>query len=628
MVVLEKVNNIPNFDFKGRNSLDEKIYLTSKPTIPSPEMRVESVQVKGRDSSYTVTDGTYNDIEITVGLRTYRGAVSYEDTLNRLNEFLRTGWNYAENELVFSEYPNWKFKVKTIQPYTWQYHPPTGELITALTFICDPFKYSDTYNEVVGVTSNPVPMPPREFKFGQFTTYQARVEQNVQNITDLAKYGYTRVLTSPNVLGSYKDFLRDLDGQSLFSYQMKYTSGNYRNYIDDLYSSNYTLINPAGVTWNVVNSLRYEWHNLSTGAQAGVKFTTVAPLTAGKDYYFDGMLSGDTRGLNIIVKNPSGVEVARISNQTSLTFRAPVAGNYTVEVLNYPTINPTYMDSPRLHLASNGNTQYFPARNSTNAGLIVAFNVYDLVQNLEPNMITKAMTETQMKTTLKARNLRGIFNGWVNHQTKSTIELYQYNTATTQFNKLTQAEVSSTSSGQTFAHSEAVAFIDRLYFSGGNLWAIYCLFSTGNFDYDYAETAGKFMYVDKTSLSLGMDVQPSSSKDITNTGTADAFPYLKIYPQTGANTSKITFTGNDYAGRQVKDVVEIRNLNNVGTGQHIEMDCDFKDVIRYQENNPSASVPWTSWTIAPKFPSMKVGLNNITVENASKVEIKWRTRRI
>ncbi|MGG1179983.1 hypothetical protein ABE201_28640, partial [Bacillus mycoides] len=273
-------------------------------------------------------------------------------------------------------------------------------------------------------------------------------------------------------------------------------------------------------------------------------------------------------------------------------------------------------------------TQYYPARNSTGAGLIVAFNVFDLVANLEPNMLTKSMTESQMKTTLKARNIRGIFNGWCGHQTKSTFELHQYNTATNQFNKLTEKVVQGESGSQTFEHSEAIAFVDRLLYRNGNLWAIYCIFSNGNFDWDYTGQNGKWAYTNKASLSLGMDVQPASSKDIYIDGTADAFPFLKIWKQDGANTCKITFTGTNYNGTPYKEVVEVRNLNNVASGQHIEVDCDFKDVVRYQENNPSASVPWTSWTIAPRFPTMKVGKNNITVENASKVEIDWRTRRI
>ncbi|MGG1179826.1 hypothetical protein ABE201_27795, partial [Bacillus mycoides] len=396
MVVLNAVNNLPNFDFKGKNSLDMKVYLTSKPSIPSPEMRVESVPVKGRDSSYTITDGTYEDLDIVIGVRTYRGPVGYQDTLNALNEWLRVGWDVVENEITFSEYPQWVFKVKTIKPYTWDYNSATGELTTMLTFTCDPFKYSDTYHEVVGVTSNPVPMPPREFKFGQFSTYQARTEQNIQNITDLAKFGYDRVLTEPNILGAEKDYIRDLDGQSLFSLQMKYTSGTYRNFIDDFYSSKYSTVIPTGATFKVINSLRCRFHNLSSGAQLSIKFTTVDQLIAGTTYYFDAMASGDTRGITLIVRNASGVEVARNTNQTTITFRAAATGVHTVEFLNYPTINPTYIDSPRLHVFSNGNTQYYPARNSTGAGLIVAFNVFDLVATLEPNMLTKSMTESQM----------------------------------------------------------------------------------------------------------------------------------------------------------------------------------------------------------------------------------------
>ncbi|MGR5994481.1 hypothetical protein ACT7C9_15275 [Bacillus cereus] len=142
-------------------------------------------------------------------------------------------------------------------------------------------------------------------------------------------------------------------------------------------------------------------------------------------------------------------------------------------------------------------------------------------------------------------------------------ELHQYNTATNQYNKLAEKVVQGEVSDQTFEHSEAVAFVDRLLYRNGNLWAIYCIYSTGNFEWDYQGQNGKFAYTNKASLSLGMDVQPSSSKDIYNDGTADAFPFLKIWKQDGANTCKVTFTGTNYNGSPYKEILEVRNLNNV-----------------------------------------------------------------
>ncbi|WP_163051617.1 hypothetical protein [Bacillus cereus] len=628
MVVLNAVNNIPNFDFKGKNSLDMKVYLTSKPSIPSPEMRVESVPVKGRDSSYTITDGTYEDLDIVVGVRTYRGPNGYQETLNNLNEWLRVGWDIVQNEITFSEYPQWVFKVKTVKPYTWDYNPATGELTTIITFKCDPFKYSETYKEVVGVTTNPVPMPPREFRIGKFSTYQIRVEQDLRDITALSKFGYTQVLTNPNRTGSFKDYLRDNDGYQIFAHQSKYVSGTYQNFIDDFYSDNTTITstNPALMKSTVQSSLRAEFKSSGT-TDTYVNFRTVTGLTAGNLYYFDSRMEGYAISRVIKVFNPNGVQVARVDSQNYVTFRADVAGVYRIE---FSCKSGEFaLDAVRLHLStSDGSTIWYPSRNSTYGGIITAFNMVDLVNNLEPNTITSSMTEAQMKTALKSRNLKGIYNAWASHQTSCTAQAYQFNSPSNRFDLLASKKISGLATEQTFAHEESISFIDRLHFINGQLWAIFMLAGSNDFDYDYANTQGNFFYSDKISLSLGMDVRPSSSKDITNTGTVDAFPYLKIWKQEGANTCKITFTGTEYNGRPYKEVVEVRNLNNVGTNQHIEMDCDFKDVIRYQENDPSLSVPWTSWTIAPRFPKMKVGKNNITVENASKVEIEWRTRRI
>lgn len=628
MVVLNAVNNLPNFDFKGKNSLDMKVYLTSKPSIPSPEMRVESVPVKGRDSSYTITDGTYEDLDIVVGVRTYRGPVGYQDTLNALNEWLRVGWDVVENEITFSEYPQWVFKVKTIKPYTWDYNSATGELTTMLTFACDPFKYSDTFKEVVGVTTTPVPMPPREFKIGNFSTYQVRIEADFQDITDLSRFGYTRVLKEGNIRGGQKDWLRDNDGYQLFGHQNKYVSSGFRNFVDDFYSPNTTITvaDPSKMKATISTTLRADFSSTDY-TDTIINFRTVGSLSAGTTYHFDFIREGNPVSQVIKVFNPNGTLITTVNSGNVAVFRADVAGVYRIELSFKAGV--FYIDAPRLHVRqADGKTIWYPARNSTYGGIITAFNMNDLVAILEPNTITSSMTEAQMKTALKARNLRGIYNAWASHQTACTAQAYQYNGATKRYDLLASKWIRGLAKEQTFAHEESVSFIDRLYYENGQLWAIFMLVGSNDFEFDYSNTRGNFMYSDKISLSLGMDVRPSSSKDIYNTGTVDAFPFLKIWKQEGANTCKITFTGTNYNGSPYREVVEVRNLANVGANQHIEVDCDFKDVVRYQENDPSLSVPWTSWTIAPRFPTMKVGKNNITVENASKVEIEWRTRRI
>ncbi|WKV24086.1 tail protein [Bacillus phage PSYJ-YH] len=131
---------LPSFDFNGRNSLrDFSLKLTKKPDIPTPEEKVEVMEISGRDSSLTFSDGTYKNISIGVGIRLripQRFAQSkFEDIT-----FWLLGHDSTDKELTFSHYPEWTFKVVQVSPYTWEYFPSTGEYYTSLTFECRPYK--------------------------------------------------------------------------------------------------------------------------------------------------------------------------------------------------------------------------------------------------------------------------------------------------------------------------------------------------------------------------------------------------------------------------------------------------------------------------------------------------------
>lgn len=612
--------------------------MTSKPSIPSPEMRSENVVVKGRDSTFVITDGTYNDITISFGIRTYRGELNYQDTLNRLNEWLRVGWDISKNEIIFSEYPQWIFKVKSLEPYTWNHHVATGELTTEITLICDPYKYSETYNEVVGVTTTPVPMPMREYKFEKNSMYRARIEQNLQDITDLKKYGNTRVLDDDYFRSpSYgKSSLANVDGSHLFSHQTKLTSGSFKNFIDDFYSSTFTIaydgndISLAKV--DVRNSRYMEVTFKNTTKTLFFKWKTVEPLVAGTDYYFDTKVNEIPPTAKLVVTDANGVIIASVDKQTSVVFRAKTTGVHNVEYSFNGYVPYLEFDSPRLHKYVPGKTEMSPARKSTSSGFIVAFDIRSMVDGMENTLLFDSMTEAQMKSALKTRDLKCNFNGWLAHATSSDVDLRMYNGATDVYDNIRNYSVQGENKSQTIDYLISSSFIDKLYSRVVNgrreLWAIFLVISGPNFDDNMADLKGKFFYTDKLSISLGMNVKPSSLKTIINTGTAFSFPFLKIWKQAGVNNCKVKFSSFDITGKNYAQEIEIINLASVTGNKHIEVDCDLKDVILFDEDVPSLSKPWNMNTITKKFPIMNVGTNIITVENADRVEIKWRTRRI
>ena len=56
-----------SFSFAGKDSFtDYGIYMTTRPSIPSPRRRISYVEVPGRDSAYRYDEKTYEDITIVV----------------------------------------------------------------------------------------------------------------------------------------------------------------------------------------------------------------------------------------------------------------------------------------------------------------------------------------------------------------------------------------------------------------------------------------------------------------------------------------------------------------------------------------------------------------------------------
>jgi len=158
----------PNFDYMTKNSLlDYDVYMMGKPKIETAEMRAEQVYIKGRHGTLMHSDGTYDNISISFGIRfRSRGMAADAQKKRDIVKWLRYGYGYSkvnvdipntivslpiyqpEGHLQFHHMPNVTFKVKTIASFSWEWHPSTQQWFTQLNFLCDPFGYGSlkTYN--------------------------------------------------------------------------------------------------------------------------------------------------------------------------------------------------------------------------------------------------------------------------------------------------------------------------------------------------------------------------------------------------------------------------------------------------------------------------------------------------
>ncbi|PHB23096.1 hypothetical protein COE80_19480 [Bacillus pseudomycoides] len=160
----------PNFEYMKKNSLlDYEVYMMGKPQIQTAQLRTDQVYIRGRHSTLTRTDGTYNDITIEFGIRfRSRGMAQDAQKKRDIVQWLRYGYGYSlvdvdvpntvvslpiyqpEGHLKFHHMPNTTFKVKTIAPFAWEWHPATQQWHTKLSFLCDPFGYGALKTATLG----------------------------------------------------------------------------------------------------------------------------------------------------------------------------------------------------------------------------------------------------------------------------------------------------------------------------------------------------------------------------------------------------------------------------------------------------------------------------------------------
>ena len=124
------------FTFKNINNKTLGLEVATRPSIPAPVQRGEYIQIAGRDGSLLNTDGTYENIEITVEMNTVSSRASLWNTnLRRAKNWLR-----GSGVLRFSDDPDVFFRVKAAGVGEVSRRAKRGGDFTAV-FVCEPFTY-------------------------------------------------------------------------------------------------------------------------------------------------------------------------------------------------------------------------------------------------------------------------------------------------------------------------------------------------------------------------------------------------------------------------------------------------------------------------------------------------------
>lgn len=135
------------FNFGGKNSFEDYgIYVSTRPSIPSPKRRISNVSIPGRNSNLRFDDNTYEDITIKVEC-----SIKGEILLDKIDEI--KGWllGAGESELIFSFQNNKKYIAQVVNSIDFsQVFKYFSKFI--IIFNCQPFKYS-VDNEIITITN-------------------------------------------------------------------------------------------------------------------------------------------------------------------------------------------------------------------------------------------------------------------------------------------------------------------------------------------------------------------------------------------------------------------------------------------------------------------------------------------
>ena len=143
-----------SFDFRGKNSfLDYGIYISKRPSIPSPKRRVTNVVIPGKNSSLRFDENTYEDITITVEC-----SIKDEILPDKVDEIKEWLLSYGESDLIFSNQNNKKYIAQVVNTIDFtQVLKYISKFI--IVFNCRPFKYQVANNTITMIAQGSITNP-------------------------------------------------------------------------------------------------------------------------------------------------------------------------------------------------------------------------------------------------------------------------------------------------------------------------------------------------------------------------------------------------------------------------------------------------------------------------------------
>lgn len=143
-----------SFDFRGKNSfLDYGIYISKRPSIPSPKRRITNVVIPGKNSSLRFDENTYEDITITVEC-----SIKDEILPDKIDEIKEWLLSYGESDLVFSNQNNKKYIAQVVNTIDFtQVLKYISKFI--IVFNCRPFKYQVANNTITMIVQGSITNP-------------------------------------------------------------------------------------------------------------------------------------------------------------------------------------------------------------------------------------------------------------------------------------------------------------------------------------------------------------------------------------------------------------------------------------------------------------------------------------
>lgn len=133
-----------SLSFKGINCLEYKIYVTSRPDIPSPNRRYTTTEIAGRDGYLVETDECYDPITIPVEFN----FLSKKDT--DWGEHFRKAkaWLEDDGTLIFSDDPDYYYKCYMCSIDSSEREVRRIGKFKA-NFLCDPYMYLKSGDEII-----------------------------------------------------------------------------------------------------------------------------------------------------------------------------------------------------------------------------------------------------------------------------------------------------------------------------------------------------------------------------------------------------------------------------------------------------------------------------------------------